>query len=171
QRSIRPLAAAFVTAVSLASLSVYADSPQYRSGPTCTDTGITATCTGRVSGLGNGDVQVVVNFPNATATTLCHAPGNNNTAPGQNPAAPVTVTGSQTIRDPKNGNLRFSVTTDVPNAPTAEQAGCPPSSTNGGPSHWTVTIEDVTFGTGTLTVYQRDANGVYQIVISSSVTA
>jgi len=158
QRSIRPLAAAFLAAVSLSSVSVYADSPQYRRGPACTDGGVTATCTGRVSGLGNGDVLVRVSFPNATATTLCHAPGGGNTAPGQNPAAAVTVTGSKEYSNPKNGSLTFSVTTDVPSTPSASEAGCPNS-------NWTVSIEDVTFGSGTLRIYQLDANGTPVLVI------
>lgn len=162
--AVRPMAAAFLTAMSLASVSVYANSTQYRSGPTCTDGGITATCTGRLSGLGNGDVLVVVNFPNATAATLCHAPGGGNTAPGQNPAASVSVTGSKNYGNPKNGNLTFTVTTDVPAAPSASDAGCP--NTN-----WTVSISDVTFGSGTLKVYQLDANGTPVLMISSIVSA
>lgn len=154
---LRPVAA--VALLAAMSLPGQADNTQYNSGPTCTDGGITATCTGRLTGLGNGDVSIFVSFPDATATTLCHAPGRNgNTAPGQNPAADVVVTGSASYGDPKNGNLRFTVTTVPPAAPTAEEAGCPNL-------NWRVTIDDVSFGVGTLTVSQGGS-----VVLTSTVT-
>jgi hypothetical protein len=111
-------------------------------------------------------VLVIVSFPNATATTTCHAPGKNgNEAPGQNPAARVSVTGTKDLGDPKNGVIRFEVTTLEPAAPSAEEAGCP--NTN-----WTVTINDVIFGSGTITFKQFDsATGDYVTVIGpTSVT-
>lgn len=161
KNSLRPLAAA--TLLFAFSLPGHADNPKYNSGPTCVDGGITATCTGRLTGLGNGDVLVDVSFPNATATTLCHSPGRNgSTAPGQNPASSVAITGSKSFPDPKNGSLRFSVTTDAPTAPSAAAAGCPNP-------NWTVSIEDVVFGQGTVTVSQRDANGTYVQILSNSV--
>jgi len=102
----------------------WADSPHYKRGPSVVDNGFTATATGSITGLGNGDVIVTLSFPNATGTTTCTNPGGNQ-APGQNPAVPAATSGSQFINDPKNGNLSFTVTTDVPPNPTPDEAGCP----------------------------------------------
>ena len=142
---------------------VWAASPHYKKGPGCTDNGFTATCTGSVTGLGNGDVIVTVSFPNATGTTTCTNPGGNQAA-GQNPATPAAVSGSALIDDPKNGNLSFTVTTVRPAYPTPQAAGCP----NG---QWTAAFDNITFGGGTITIQQEttQGSGVFVTVLTTNV--
>jgi hypothetical protein len=135
---------------SIAFWIVLADSPHYLKGPTVVDNGSTATATGTIAGLGNGNVLVTLSFPNATGTTTCTSPGGNE-APGQNPGTPAPVSGTAFVPDPKNGRLSFTVTTTAPADPTPQQAGCPNK-------NWTAAFNNITFGCGTLTI-QQDLNG------------
>jgi hypothetical protein len=145
---------------SIAVVAVWADSPHYKKAPSCVDNGLTATCTGTIAGLGNGDVQVKLDFPQATSTTICSSPGGND-SPGQNPAVPTPVSGTAFYPNPKNGSLSFTVMTTAPANPTPQQAGCPNS-------NWTARIDNVTFGAGTLTVRQdNDGNNTYETLVSS----
>jgi hypothetical protein len=123
--------------------------------PTFTDNGLTLTAAGALTGLGNGDVAVVLNAT-ANPTATCGNPGTNTfQAPGQNPAS-VNVTGSQFIPSSsidKNGNVSFKVTTDAPQTPVTGAPDCPNSS-------WTEIITDMAFTSATITVYQpADASG------------
>jgi hypothetical protein len=130
-----------------------ATNPQYNRGPNCSDNGLTATCTGRITGLGNFDVLIRLSA-SALVDTVCKAPGKNGTeAPGQNPALTVNVSGGLLIdsSDIKNGNLSFTVTTTAPATPSPSQVGCPND-------NWTVRITNVTFSNGQLSVFQ-DRNG------------
>jgi hypothetical protein len=148
---------------SIAVVAVWAASPHYKKGPSVVDNGFTATATGTVTGLGNGDVIVTLSFPNATGTTTCTNPGGN-TAAGQNPATPAATSGSVLIDDPKNGTLSFTVTTTPPPNPSPQAAGCP----NG---NWTAAFDNITFGSGTLTIQQEtfQGSGVYQTVLTTNV--
>lgn len=148
---------------SIAVVAVLAASPHYKKGPTCVDNGFTATATGSVSGLGNGDVIVTLSFPNATGTTTCTNPGGNQAA-GQNPATPAATSGSVFVDDPKNGNLSFTVTTSPPPNPSSQAAGCP----NG---NWSAVFDNITFGAGTLIIQQEtfQGSGVYQTVLTTNV--
>ena len=143
---------------------VWAASPHYKKGPTVVDNGFTATATGSITGLRNGDVIVRLSFPNATGTTTCTNQGGN-TAPGQNPAVPAATSGSVLIQDPKNGNLSFTVTTTPPPNPTPQAAGCP----NG---NWTAAFDNITFGNGTLTVEQEtfQGSGIFVVVLTNAVS-
>jgi hypothetical protein len=79
------------------------------------------------------------------ATVLCISPGGN-AAPGQN-KVPVSPSGSVSIpaTEIKNGNVSFSVTTQPPPTPTAQQAGCPNP-------NWSTKLTDVQFTSATITV-------------------
>lgn len=148
---------------SISTLVVWADNPHYRRGPSVVDNGLTATATGSITGLGNGDVIVTLSFPNATGTTTCSNKGGNQ-APGQNPATPAATSGSAFIDDPKNGNLSFTVNTAPPPNPTPQAAGCP----NG---NWTAAFDNITFGNGTLTIQQEtfQGSGIFEVVLTTSV--
>ena len=158
---------AFLTLMALISIStigvVLADSPHYKKGPSVVDNGLTATATGTLAGLGNGNVLATLSFPNARGTTICTNQGGNS-APGQNPALPVSVSGTASIGNPKNGTLSFTVTTAVPPNPTPQAAGCP----NG---NWTASFDNITFGSGTLTIQQDTCppNGCYATVLTNNV--
>ena len=132
------VAALTVTGVALAAVNFH--------NVTFTDNGTTLTVSGKLSGLGNGDITVTLSA-SATPTATCTNKGGTQ-APGQNPAT-VDVTGSQAIpaSEIKNGTVNFSVTTSEPAQPTAQAAGCP----NG---NWTAQITDLTFTSFTVTVIQ-----------------
>src|SRR6266568_4886657 len=91
--------------------------------PVCTDVGLQLNCTAEVAGLGNETVDATVNAQGTAVGVTCTSPGGNE-SPGQNPALPVSPSGSQTIHNPKNGRALVDVTTDTPTV-TPQQAGCP----------------------------------------------
>ena len=159
---MRRVTISLLTLLVLASI-VLADNPHYRKGPNVVDNGFTATASGSLTGLGNGDVIATLSFPNATGTTICTNPGGNEAA-GQNPATPAATSGSVFIDNPKNGNLSFTVTTVPPPNPTPQAAGCP----NG---QWTAAFDNITFGNGTLTIQQEtfQGSGVYVTVLTTAV--
>ncbi len=142
------LASAALCSASLAQ----AGNVQFNKGPICSDGGLVATCSAKLTGLGNGDIDIslaVLSEPVAV-TTLCKNP-KGKASPGQNPAA-ITDVGGDTHIDAskiKNGSLSFSLSTDVPPTPTWQEAGCPSS-------QWSSSINDVLFEGETLqlSVYQ-----------------
>jgi len=154
------------TLLAVASITVvvvWAQNAHYTKGPKVVDNGLQATATGTISGLGNGNVIVTLSFPNATGTTTCTNQGGTQAA-GQNPAAPADVTGSAFIPKVKNGTVSFTVTTAVPPNPTAAEAKCPNDKT------WTAAFNDITFGSGTLTIQQDDGTGNFVTVLTTSVS-
>ena len=149
--------------VSVTAAVAIAASVHYKKGPFVADNGSPATANGSIAGLGNGNVIVTLSFPNATGTTICTNPGGNQAA-GQNPATPAATSGSQLVTNVKNGTVSFSVTTDAPQNPTPQAAGCP----NG---NWTAAFDNITFGAGTLTIQQEtfQGSGVYATVLTTDV--
>jgi hypothetical protein len=113
--------------------------------PSCTDIGTQVECTAEVAGLGGETVVATVMAQGTTVNNTCVSPGGN-TAPGQNPATPVTGNGTQTIQNPKNGRAVIDVKTATPTV-TPKAAGCPNN-------NWTVTFSDVRFTSYTLTISQ-----------------
>lgn len=78
---------------------------------TCTDIGTQVTCSGKVAGLGGTTFEITIEA-DGIASVECTNPGGN-VAPGQDTA--VTVEGSTDPQPtPRNGQSRFTVTTDDP---------------------------------------------------------
>jgi hypothetical protein len=142
QRSI-----ATVAAVAFLSTAALAASVHFKPrSPVFTDQGVVLLMQGTLTGLGNGDITVMLSA-SAGANTTCTNQGGNQ-APGQNPGD-VTVAGVQIIPDNqiKNGNVSLNVSTQPPAVPTFEQAGCPSK-------NWTAAITDLDFTTATVVVVQ-----------------
>ena len=114
--------------------------------PRLTDNGLTATVSGALAGLGNGDVTITL-IAEGEGSVVLTSPGGN-AAPGQN-KVPLTLVGTQSIPSSqiKNGNVSFGVSTEAPETPTPEEAGAPNDL-------WTVTLTDVRFTSYTLVVEQ-----------------
>jgi len=140
--------ATFATALTVASVAAAAtNGAHFTNGgqPACTDRGLTLQCTAQVAGLGNETVNTTVTAQGTAVGVTCTSPGGN-TSPGQNPALPVSPSGTQTIPNPKNGRANLDVTTATPTV-TPQQAGCPNK-------NWQTSISDVIFTTYTLTISQ-----------------
>jgi hypothetical protein len=116
-----------------------AQSGHFVGTPTCTDIGTQVQCSGKVAGLGGTTFTITVSAP-GTASVTCTNPGGN-VAPGQSFSTTVTGT-SGPFPTPRNGQARFTVTSD---APTAPPGSCPNPM-------WTATVTDVAFTTATITL-------------------
>jgi hypothetical protein len=132
-------------------------SPHFKKGgtPTCTISGggtssTSTTCTGSITGLGGGDVEIDTTV-SGFAVYQCQN-GGGNTAPGQNrvlvgpSTTPTNISGNEI----KNGNLTF---TTQPAALTAastvsgDAAGCPNA-------NWTGVNPQLTLTDITLKIFQ-----------------
>jgi hypothetical protein len=126
--------------LTLISTVALAASPHFVGTPTITAGQTTLRATGKIAGLGNGDVTVVLNA-DGIASVQCRNHGGN-VAPGQDTA--VSVAGSVTLASPKNGNLPFAVETV---APVVGSDACPND-------NWSAEVLSVAFSGGVLTVLQ-----------------
>jgi hypothetical protein len=124
---------------------VLAANPHFLRGPDFTDVGTQLRATGTIAGLGNEDIDVILTARGTTTVTCTNPAGN--VAPGQTKT--ITVSGSDTNIEVKNGKATFSVTTAEPTAPAGS---CPNPK-------WTASITDVTFTSATLTVIQPSGSG------------
>ena len=140
-----------VLMIATGTATLLAANPHYLSGPTCTFDGTTVSCSGRIAGLGNGDVTFSFSGGVTWQTTCVNKGGNE--APGQNPAIGQAA-GSVTVPagDIKNGSLTFDedVATVTPPTVTARAAGCPGN-------NWSVVLSDPDITSGTLSVSQGGA--------------
>ena len=89
-------------ALAVAPVAIAAN-PHFVVGPAFRASGGALTATGKLAGLGNQTVDIVLE---ATGTTTCRNRGNN-VPPGQT----ETVSGAASDLRPDNGQLTFSVTT------------------------------------------------------------
>jgi hypothetical protein len=145
-----------------------ASSPHFKKGgvPVCTFSGTTSipvTCTGKLAGLGNEDLNIHLSV-SGFALYQCQNAGGN-TAPGQNkvlagPAESDTAIPADAI---KNGNLTFTTNpatlTAAPTVPGAV-AGCPnPNWTGVNP---TLTATDIT-----LEIFQPVTTRIFRCTASN----
>ncbi len=120
-----------------------AQNPHFIGEPTCVDVGTQVQCSGKIAGLGEGPVTLVIEAE-GLATVECTNPGGN-VAPGQ--TTEVTSGGEFDLGQPRGGKIAFrNATTDEPPAPDPAEA-CPNP-------QWTAAITDVAFTEATLIVLQ-----------------
>ena len=111
--------------------------------PRCEDIGTQVRCTGKVAGLGGTTFEITIEAE-GIASVECTNPGGN-VAPGQDTA--VTVEGTTDPQPtPRNGQFRFSITSDDPE-PLPPTPTCPNA-------QWTAEIVDVTFTTAILSLFE-----------------
>jgi|SRR5438876_9152782 len=136
-----------IVALLLFTSTAAAASPMFKHGgdPTLTDNGKTLTLNAVMTGLGNGDLNVSIDWTGTTIDNTCTSPGGN-VAPGQNPATPASGNAAATLHPDKNGNVTIRLTTTAPTI-TPQQAGCPNK-------NWTASYSDVVFFTATVTIAQ-----------------
>jgi hypothetical protein len=149
-----------VLLVGLIAPAAFAQSGHFLTGgnnaPQCTDIGTQVECTGKVAGLGGTTFEITVEA-DGIASVVCINPAGHR-APGQDTA--VTVEGSSDeLSTPRNGQYRFTVTTNDP-GPLPSTPTCPNP-------QWTAEIVDVTFTTALLTLYE-DGVAVDWVVVPVS---
>lgn len=120
---------------------------------TCTDIGTQVQCSGKVAGLGGTTFTITVEAQ-GTASVTCTNPAGN-VAPGQSFTTTVTGT-SGPFPTPRNGQARYTVTSD---APTAPAGSCPNP-------RWTATVTDVQFTTATLTLSEDGQSDQVTVPVS-----
>jgi hypothetical protein len=140
-----------VAALLLFATSVAAANPQFKHGgePTLKDNGSTLTLSSAMTGLGNGNLDVSIDWTGTTVNNTCTSPGGNK-APGQNPATPVSGSSDASIKPDKNGNVTITLTTVAPTI-TAQSAGCPNK-------NWRASYTDVVFFSAAVTIAQASTN-------------
>lgn len=151
--------AVLLVGIGIAGANAYAGNVHLKRKPPVSvdDEGLFVEVDGCLTGLGNGDILVTLDG-SAEGDTICKNPGNGNEVPGQNPGEEIDVVGEVEIPDEEfdNGNVCFSVETAVPDAPTADEAGCPGD-------NWETRYSDIDFFDLDLIVFQdADGDGFYE---------
>jgi hypothetical protein len=139
ERSFIVAAIAALTLLATFAGAALAQSGHFVGTPTCSDIGTQVQCSGKVAGLGGTIFTITVSAPE-TASATCTNPAGN-VAPGQSFSTTVTGT-SGPFPTPRNGQARFTVTSNTPAAPPGS---CPNAM-------WTATVTDVAFTTATVTL-------------------
>jgi hypothetical protein len=145
-----------------------AASPHFKHGgsPTCTVSGggttsTSTTCTGSLTGLGGGDVDLNTTV-SGFAVYQCSNKGSN-IAPGQNrvlvgpSSEPTHIPGNEV----KNGNLTFTTDPAVLSAPSTvsgSAAGCPNANWTGVNPSLTLTSISLTIAQGGTTLFTCTAS-------------
>lgn len=160
RRSMIGLATA-VAVLALMAAPAQAQSGHFLTGgggaPTCSDIGTQVSCTGKVAGLGGTTFEITITAA-GIATVECTNPAGN-VAPGQDTA--ISTSGSTNPQPtPRNGQFRFTVTTDAPD-PLPPTPTCPNE-------QWTANVVDVSFTTATLTLLEDGVQSDQIIVPVSS---
>jgi len=119
-----------------------AQSGHFVGEPTCRDIGTQVQCTGKVAGLGGTTFTITV-AAEGIASVQCTNPAGN-VAPGQ--SFETDLAGSSgPFATPRNGQARFTVTS---NAPVAPAGSCPNP-------QWTARVTDVEFTSdATVTLFE-----------------
>ena len=123
--------------------AAFAQNPHFISGPTCVDIGTQVRCSGKIAGLGEGPVTLVIDAV-GVATVECANPAGN-VAPGQETT--VQSGGTFDLGKPRGGQITFRNQTTAPPADPDPAEVCPNPK-------WDATITDVEFTTATLSVLQ-----------------
>lgn len=150
---MRRIMITLLSALALVSMQLspaLAASPHFKKGgtPTCRDTGTALQCSGALAGLGNEDVDIVLEA-DALGTFRCVNPSAKNEPLGQN-KVPFSATADQHFdsSELKNGSLSFTISApETPPTATPQQAGCP-----GG--NWSTRLVAVDFSNIELTISQ-----------------
>ena len=137
------LGVAAIAALTIASVALAQSGHFNDKTVSCSDTGTTVECDGKVAGLGGTTFEITIEA-DGIASVECTNPGGN-VAPGQDTA--VTVAGTtEPLPTPRNGQFRFTVDTDDPE-PLPPTPTCPNN-------QWTPNIVDVTFTEATLSLFE-----------------
>ena len=145
RRAIIVIMLSAIATLSLAAAPASAQSGHFVGEPTCRDIGTQVQCTGKVAGLGGTTFTITV-AAEGTASVQCTNPAGN-VAPGQ--SFETDLTGSSgPFPTPRNGQARFTVTSNAPSAPAGS---CPNP-------QWTATVTDVEFTSDATITLREDGN-------------
>jgi hypothetical protein len=139
------LCVTLLAALVLPATSAIAASLHFVGSPKASVVGDAVVVTGKVAGLGTGDITVTVEV-NGEVTVLCVNAGGN-VAPGQNKEPFSAIDSDTFVPSAKNGQFTFTIAVDLA-AAVAEavaQHECP----NG---NWTKEVDDVSIDSVQVTV-------------------
>jgi hypothetical protein len=144
-RKLGIIAVLSLMALAIAAVPALAQNPHFVGSLVGRDAGTQLRVSGKIAGLGNEPVNVVVEAE-GIAEVQCQNPGGN-IAPGQD--TEVDVSGQSGPITPRNGQITFNVLTATPTVSGAE--ACPNAK-------WTAIVTDVEFTSATVTVFDLAGN-------------